>query len=325
MTSLGVTYLGLPLRNPVVVSSSGLTSTVDGVKRLEDAGAGAVVLKSLFQEQITHEAQEYEHEGDYPEAHDYIMTYAVNNSVEKYLELIRESKKAVSIPVIASINCTSLGEWVSFAKRIEAAGADALELNIYFLASDKDKTAAACEAQYLALVAKVRSIVSIPISVKMPKTFTNIPYMVDQLYFRNVNGVVLFNRFYEPDIDIEAMKIGSASVFSSPSDIRESLRWVGIVSAAVPHVDVAASTGIHDGTAAVKQLLAGATVVEVCSAIYVKGPKVIADMVSFITDWMGRHKYRAIDDFRGMMNPKYLGDLDVYERSQFMRYYSNHD
>ncbi|TCN70599.1 dihydroorotate dehydrogenase-like protein [Acetobacteroides hydrogenigenes] len=325
MKSLEVKYLGLTLKNPVVVSSSGLTSTVDNIKKMEAAGAGAVVLKSLFQEQITHEAQAYEHEGDYPEAHDYIMSYAVNNSVEEYLKLIREAKQAVSIPIIASINCTSVGEWVSFAKRIEAAGADALELNIYFLASNKDMNAAACEAQYLGIAAKLRSIVTIPISVKMPKTFTNIPHMVDQLYYRKINGVVLFNRFYEPDINVETMKVESASVFSSPSDIRESLRWVGIVSAAVPLVDVAASTGIHSGEAAIKQLLAGAAVVEVCSVLYKKGPKAINEILEFINGWMGKHHYKSIEEFRGKMNPKNLGSLDVYERSQFMRYYSSHE
>jgi dihydroorotate dehydrogenase (fumarate) len=325
MKSLEVRYLGLSLKNPVVVSSSGLTSSVEKITALEQAGAGAVVLKSLFQEQLTHEAHAYEHEGDYPEAHDYIMSYSQNNSVEEYLTLIREAKAAVSIPVIASINCTSVGEWVSFAKRIEAAGADALELNIYFLASNKDRNAAAYEAQYLAIVEKLRSIVTIPLSVKMAKTFTNIPHMVDQLYFRKVDGVVLFNRFYEPDINVETLQLGAASVFSTPSDIRESLRWVGIVSAVVPLVDVAASTGIHSGEAAVKQLLAGATVVEVCSVLYAKGPAAIGEMLSFIDDWMDRHQYRSIADFRGLMNPKNLGALDVYERSQFMRYYSSHE
>lgn len=325
MKSLEVRYLGLSLKNPVVVSSSGLTSSVENIKKMEDAGAAAVVLKSLFQEQLTHDAHAYEREGDYPEAHDYIMSYSLNNSVEEYLTLIREAKAAVSIPVIASINCTSVGEWVSFAKRIEAAGADALELNIYFLSSSKDRNAAAYEAQYLAIVEKLRSIVSIPISVKMAKTFTSIPYMVDQLYFRKINGVVLFNRFYEPDINIETMQVGSASVFSTPSDIRESLRWVGIVSAAVPLIDVAASTGVHSGEAAIKQLLAGATVVEVCSILYKKGLTTIGEMLNFIDDWMDRHQYESIGDFRGLMNPRNLGALDIYERSQFMRYYSSHE
>ena len=325
MKSLDVRYLGLSLKNPIVVSSSGLTSSVENIKKMEDAGAAAVVLKSLFQEQITHDAHAYEREGDYPEAHDYIMSYAVNNSVEEYLMLIREAKKSVSIPVIASISCMSVGEWVSFAKRIEAAGADALELNIYFLASNKELNAAAYEEQYLAIATKLRSIVSIPLSVKMAKTFTNIPHMVDQLYFRKVNGVVLFNRFYEPDINIETMQVGSASVFSSPSDIRESLRWVGIVSAAVPKIDVAASTGVHSGEAAIKQLLAGATVVEVCSVLYRKGLGMIGEMLDFIDGWMEQHQYESIEDFRGLMNPKNLGDLGVYERSQFMRYYSSHE
>lgn len=325
MRSLEVKYLGLTLKNPIVVSSSGLTASVDKVKKMEEAGAGAVVLKSLFQEQIMHEAQAYEQVGDYPEAHDYIMSYAVDNSVEEYLTLIRESKKAVAIPVIASINCASAGQWVSFAKKIEAAGADALELNIFFLATDKHQNAAHCEAQYLEVAAKVREVVTIPVSVKMAKGFTNVPYMVDQLYFRKVNGVVLFNRLYEPDINIETMKMGAADVFSSGSDLRDTLRWVGIVSSSVPQVDVAASTGVHSGEAAIKLLLAGASVVEVCSLIYQKGADAIPEMLGAITAWMDRHGYNSIGEFRGKMSFKNFANPEVYERSQFMRYFSNHD
>lgn len=325
MKSLEVSYLGLKLKNPIVVSSSGLTSTVEKIKKMEESGAGAVVLKSLFQEQITYEAQQYEKEGDYPEAHDYIMGYAVDNSVEQYLSLVRDAKKEVSIPVIASISCTSSGSWVNFAKRIEAAGADALELNIYLLASEKNVPPSKYEEQYLDIVTKVREVVKIPISIKMGKAFTNIPYMVDQLYYRKVDGVVLFNRFYEPDINVSALKLGAASVFSTPSDIRETLRWVGIVTSAVPTIDVAASTGVHDGEAAVKLLLAGAAVVEVCSAIYQNGAKTVGEMLEYLSTWMEKHGHRSVSSFRGQLSPKEIGSLEVYERSQFMKYYSNHD
>lgn len=325
MNSLEVKYLGLTLKNPIVVSSSGQTASVEKVKKMEEAGAGAVVLKSLFQEQIMHEAYSFENEGDYPEAHDYIMNYAVENSVEEYLNLIRESKKVVGIPVIASISCVSAGEWVTFARKIEAAGADALELNIFILPTDKSKSAAYYESIYLDVAAKVREVVTIPVSVKMAKGFTNVAYMVDQLYMRKVNGVVLFNRLYEPDINIHDMKMGSAEVFSNASDLRDTLRWVGMVSSAVNQVDVAASTGVHSGEAAVKLLLAGATVVEVCSLIYQKGAGAIAEVLNTLQTWMDKHGYRTVGEFKGKLSYKNFANPEIYERSQFMRYFSSHE
>lgn len=271
------------------------------------------------------EAYSFENTGDYPEAHDYIMKYAVDNSVETYLNLIKEAKKVVDIPVIASINCTSEGEWMAFAKKIEAAGADALELNIYFLASDKVKSPSSYEAQYLSIASQVRKMLSIPVSVKMAKTFTNVSYMVDQLYFRKVNGVVLFNRLYEPDINIEKMKVVSAEVLSHPADLRDTLRWIGIVSSAVPSIDIAASTGVHNGDAVVKLLLAGAKVVEVCSVIYKNGTEVIPEMLKDIQEWMEKNSYHSIDEFRGAMNYKKIQFPEMYERAQFMKYYSSYE
>lgn len=325
MKTLEVNYLGLKLRTPLVVSSSGLTASVEKIKKLEDAGAGAVVLKSLFQEQIMHEATSYDQNSDYPEAHDYIMNYAQENSIAEYLLLIKEAKAATSIPIIASINCTSSGDWIKFASKIEAAGADALELNIYFLAHEKSTSAFTYEAQYLDIVEKVRQAVSIPISVKMAKSFTNITYMVDQLFYRRVEGVVLFNRLYEPDINIDKLVMASSDVFSSSTDLRDTLRWIGIVSSEVPNVNLGASTGVHDGVAAIKMLLAGATVVEVCSAVYKKGPDVISQIISQLSAWMDEHSFNSIDEFRGSMSYKNIESPDVYERAQFMRYFSKFD
>jgi dihydroorotate dehydrogenase (fumarate) len=323
MPDIAVNYLGMKLKNPVIVSSSGLTSTSEKVKLLEDAGAGAVVLKSLFEEQINYEAGSLIMNHDYPEAEDYIKNYTKGHSVENYLNLISESKKAVSIPVIASINCVSVSDWTGFSRRIEEAGADALELNVYFLSTDKFAPPARFEDIYYDLARKITGIIKIPVSVKLGSHFTNVTGVVDQLYSLGIKGVVLFNRFYEPDIDIERMKLTTADVFSTASDLRHSLRWVAIVSDKVSQIDISASTGIHSYEAVVKQLLAGAKSTQVCSLLYRNGINEIASLTNGLKDWMKRKGYRTIDEFRGKMSYKNIPDPSVYERSQFMKYFSN--
>jgi dihydroorotate dehydrogenase (fumarate) len=323
MANLEVKYLGLNMRNPVIVSSSGLTSTPDKIRLLEEAGAGAVVLKSLFEEQINYEAGSLIMNHDYPEAEDYIKNYTKSHSVENYLSLITGAKKLVSIPVIASVNCVSVSDWTGFSKRIEQAGADALELNVYFLPTDKFTPSADFEQIYFDLARKVTGIVSIPVSIKLGYHFTNVLGIVDRLYSLGVRGAVLFNRFYEPDIDIERMKLTSADVFSTASDLRHSLRWVAMVSDKVKNIDISASTGIHSSEAVVKQLLAGASSVQVCSLLYRKGIGEIAKLTGGLGEWMKRKGYRTIDEFRGRMSYKNIPDPSAYERSQFMKYFSN--
>lgn len=324
MANLNTNYLGLTLKNPVIVSSSGLTSSVERIVSLEKMGAGAVVLKSLFEEQIQHEAGQFIDKSDYPEAFDYIRQYTKSNSLEEYLKLIENAKKSVKIPVIASINCISASEWVSFAGKIQQAGADALELNVFFVPVEKEISSEKYEELYYEIVTKVRQNVSIPVSVKIGMHFTNLVRIINNIYFRGAQGVVLFNRFYAPDIDIDKLKITSAEVFSNPSDISHSLRWVGIISDKIEKIDVAASTGVHDGKSVVRQILAGAKAVQICSVLYKKGIDYLPVIIKEIETWMDHHKYKTIGDFRGILNYRNIPDPSVYERSQFMKYFSNY-
>ena len=323
MLNTETTYLGLKLRNPLIVSSSGLSNTIDKIKKIEENGAGAVVLKSLFEEQINYDALTLAKGTDYPEATDYVNYYIKNNSVENYLKLIRQAKEAVSIPVFASINCISARQWVEFASKIEEAGADGLEVNVFILPTDKNAKADKYEEIYYKLADKLNATLNIPFAFKLGSQFTNLVGFVERLNAVDVPGVVLFNRFYEPDIDTESMDFTSAEVFSSPSDIRQSLRWVGIISSKVQKIDIAASTGVHDGKAAVKQLLAGAEAVQICSTIYKNGFGQIKHILDEMKEWMQEHQFDTIDQFRGKMSYKKIENPMIYERSQFMRYFSS--
>lgn len=325
MANLQTSYLGLNLKNPLIVSSSGLTSNIESIKKLEANGAAAVVLKSLFEEQILHEAGSLMVNSDYPEAEDYLKAYVTSNNVEKYLELITKAKEAVSIPIIASINCFSASKWIDFASKIQEAGADALEVNVFVLPTDSRKKPEDYEEVYFTLAEKLKKIISIPLSFKLGDHFTNPLRIIEQLWYRNVSGVVLFNRFFAPDLDIEKMKVVPAEVFSNPADIRDTLRWVAIASHTVPSINISASTGVHNGDALVKMLLAGANSVQVCSALYKNGHAHLKVLIEFLEQWMDKKGYDKISDFRGIMNYGKIGDPDVYERSQFMKYYSSHE
>lgn len=323
MANLQSEYLGLRLRNPLIISSSGLTDNVAKIRKFDEFGAGAVVLKSLFEEQILHDAGKMIDQSSYPEAEDYLKVYTRNNSVAEYLELIEQSKKEVRIPVIASINCITANEWVEFSKNIENSGADALELNLFFLPFSKDKKASFYEDIYLDLVSRVKEMVKIPVVVKLGSHFTNLVEMVNKLYNRGVNGVVLFNRFYEPDIDIDTLKFKSADVLSSPADLSRTLRWVGMVSSQVNQLDIAASTGVHDYKGFLKMILAGAKAVMMCSALYKNGPEYVQAVLRDINNWLDKNNYKSIGEIRGEMNYAHIPDPAVYERSQFMKYFSS--
>lgn len=327
MANLETSYLGLQLKNPLVAASSGLTGSTEKIVELETAGIGAVVLKSIFEEQINHEVtsmlQKDQQNAAYPEAEDYIKNYLRDNTIAKHLELLEETKQAVNIPVIASINCVSSQEWTTFAKDFEQAGADALELNIFYLPTDRNEKPGVVEQLYLDVLKKVKSEVSIPVSVKFGLNHSNIIGMADKLKAHGASGVVMFNRFYEPDINLETLELTSSEVFSTPADIRRSLRWIGLVSSAVPRLEIAASTGIHDGKAVIKQILAGATVAQLCSTLYINGAKAIPAILSEMADFMKKWNFKKIDDFRGRLSYKNIPDPMLYERSQFMKYFSN--
>ncbi len=326
MANLKTNYLGITLQNPIVISSSGLTNSVGKIKKLQDAGAGAIVLKSLFEEQISHVIDKEVKTGhgfDYPEAIDYMREYTRENSVSSYLKLIRDAKAAVDIPVIASINCYSADEWVNFAQDIQDAGADAIELNVFRVNTDKTSEGAEYENIYYHVAEMVSNVVNIPVSMKLGPYFSNLVHVVDRLSVSGAAGVVLFNRFYEPDIDIHNLKITTAEVFSSPADIRQSLRWVAITSSKVKKLDIAASTGVHDGSGVVKQLLAGARAVQVCSTVYKNGPDVVTRMIKFLEEWMDEQGFETVDEFRGRMGYRNIPDPVLYERAQFMKYFSS--
>jgi dihydroorotate dehydrogenase (fumarate) len=325
MGNLEVKYLGLNLRSPLIVSSSRLTSTLDHLKQAEDNGAGAVVLKSLFEEQINYYINSVASSSAYPEAGDYIAYYTRSHSVDEYLTLIRDAKQNISIPVIPSINCYTSEGWTGFARNIEEAGADALEINLFVMPMDRKKTSGEVEKVYFELIEKLKKILRIPLSLKIGFRFSNVLYMVDQFYMRGVDGVVMFNRFYEPDIDISRMEIVPASVFSNESEKRYVLRWIGMTSAQDIKIDISATTGVHSGEDAVRYLLAGAHTVQVCSVFYEKGVQYLKTMNRSIEEWMDKKGFTAISQFRGKLNHGNIGNPSVYERTQFMKYFSSEE
>jgi len=325
MEKLSVKYLGLDLKSPLIVSSSRLTSTIGHLKEAEDNGAGAVVLKSLFEEQIDHYISIMPSSYSYPEANDYIANYMRANSVDEYLNLIRKAKQTLSIPVIPSINCYSSGGWTGFAKNIADAGADALEINVFYLPVDRKKSAAESEKIYFDLIEKLKKTVKIPIAVKIGFRFSNILSMIDQFYIRGVGGVVMFNRFYEPDIDLNKIDIVPASIFSTESEMRYVLRWIGMTSAQDIRIDISASTGVHSGADALKYILAGAHTVQVCSVLYKNGIKYLKTMNLQMEEWMDAKGFKSVGEFRGKLNYRNYAKPVIYERTQFMKYFSSED
>jgi dihydroorotate dehydrogenase (fumarate) len=325
MENLTTRYLGLTLKSPLIVSSSRLTSTIGQLKEAEDSGAGAVVLKSLFEEQINYYVNSIASSPGYPEADDYLANYIQSNSVDNYLALIRKAKKNLSIPVIPSINCYSSRGWIGFAKEMADAGADAIEINVFFMPVDKRKSSAESEKLYFDLIESLKKSVRIPIALKIGYRFSNILYMIDQFYMRGVEGVVMFNRFYEPDIDINKMEIIPASIFSHENERRYVLRWIGMASALDIKIDISASTGVYTGQDAVKYLLAGADTVQVCSVLYNKGIHYIKSMNQQISDWMNVKGFKNVDDFRGRLNYLNYEKPTVFERTQFMKYFSSYE
>jgi len=326
MPNLSTTYMGLSLKNPLVVSSSGLTNSIDNIGQLEEKGVGAIVLKSLFEEQINNEViyvnahdvkQNTQHESE-----DYILDYVRENNLQTYLDLIRIAKSTVKIPIIASINCISGDEWITYARNLENAGADALEINAFIVSTDRKISSSDMEFRYLDILTEVLRVVKIPVAMKIGNNFTNLVGMVDKLSANGAASVVLFNRFYEPDIDLETLSLTSSSIYSSPDDLRHSLRWTGIVSGKVPSINIAASTGIHDGEALVKQLLAGATVGQICSTLYLNGFGQIDEILEFLKSFMMKWNFKKISDFRGLLSYSKINNPAMYERAQFMKYFA---
>ena len=325
MTDLKTTFAGLSLRNPIIISSSGLTNSVGKNKKLAEDGAGAIVLKSLFEEQIMLEAEQLKDPAFYPEGSDYLAEYIREHKLSEYLTLIKESKKVCPIPIIASINCYSDSEWVDFAKQIEEAGADAIEINILALQSDIQYTYGSFEQRHIDILRHIKKTVSIPVIMKLGDNLTNPVALIDQLYANGAAAVVLFNRFYQPDINIEKMLQVSGNVFSNEADLSKALRWIGIASAAVNKLDYAASGGIHSPEGVVKAILAGASAVEICSVLYQNSATIIEEYIRFLNLWMDRKGMETISQFKGILNVNDPKGVNTFERTQFLKYFSSHE
>ena len=325
MTDLTTSYLGLDLANPIIASSSPLTGTVDSLLELEAAGAAAVVLPSLFEEQVEHDLESLEHglhfgsalspetNGGYFPALD---TY--NSGSDRYLDLLVAAKKALKIPVIASLNGTSDGGWVHYATELQDEGADALELNVYHVAADIDLSATYVENRYLLLVESVRASIDIPLAVKIGPFFSSTGNMVRQLADAGADGVVLFNRFYQPDIDLDTLDVRPDLVLSSPDEMRLVLRWMAILHGRID-ADLAATTGVHDADGVVKLILAGADVAMIASVLLERGPQHITTMLHGVRAWLTANGYDSVDQARGSVSQANVADPSAFERANYMK------
>jgi len=323
MANISTRFFGLNLKSPVIVASSSMTGHAEQIEKLAEAGAGAIVLKSIFEEEIFAELQEelslrngLTSDPEYLDYFDYVIK---EDTLRKYLHLVTEVKAKTRVPIVASINCVSSSDWTLFARKIEEAGADALELNMFVTPSDFSKTSENNEQFYFETIQKVLQAVHIPVSIKISHYFSNLAGMVKKLSTTGISGITIFNRFYSPDIDIQSETVVVADVLSSPNDYLLPLKWTGILSGQI-ETDLSATSGIHSAETAVKFLLAGASAVQVASVIYNEGPSVITRMNQEISDWMDQKGYQSIADFKGSLSRK-VTSAQAWERTQFMKYF----
>ncbi|PJF30346.1 MAG: dihydroorotate dehydrogenase [Candidatus Thermofonsia Clade 1 bacterium] len=317
-------YMGLRLKSPLIASASPLSDKLDNIKRMEDAGAGAVVLYSLFEEQIRREREALHYyllhgTESYAEALTYFpepVTY--HASPDQYLELIRKARETVDIPIIASLNGTTLGGWTRFAQNMAQAGAHALELNVYYIPTDPYLSGNAVEQTYLDILAAVKSVVSVPVAMKLSPYFSNMAYMARRLDEVGANALVLFNRFYQPDINIETLEVTPNVVLSSSADLRLPLTWIGILYGRV-QASLALTSGVHTGEDAVKAILAGASAVCMTSALLRNGIDHIRTVESGLRAWMTQHEYESVQQMRGAVSQMHAEDPSAFERVQYMR------
>jgi dihydroorotate dehydrogenase (fumarate) len=317
-------YLGLNLRTPLVPSASPLSNEVDNVKRMEDAGASAVVLHSLFEEQVRGEQDAIQYHmmygtDSFPES----LTFFPQPSdfvtgPEEYLNKIRKVKDSVRIPVIASLNGAAIGGWIDYAKKIQQAGADALELNLYSISTEMDRTSAEIEQNYIDIVKAVKSIVVLPVAVKLSPYFSNMANMAKRLDQAGANGLVLFNRFYQPDINLDELEVQADIHLSTPQEMRLPLRWIAILYGRVK-ADMAATSGIHSAADVLKMLMVGADVAMLCSVLFKRGLDVIRQIETEMSEWLSEHDYQSVRQLQGSMSQKYCADPAAFERALYMR------
>lgn len=328
---LSTTYMGLKLSGPVASSASPLARDLDAVRKLEDAGASAITMYSLFEEQITHEAEELSHFldigkdryaeslSDFPEeAYDHLRT-----GPEEYLEQLARVKKAVGVPVIGSLNGSTLGGWMDYARRIAEAGADALEVNLYFLATDPMTSSTKVEKLYLDVLKAVKKAVAIPVAMKLSPYFSSMAHMAAQLDRAGADSLVLFNRFYQPTIDADRLEVRPDLQLSTPADSRLPLRWVAILYGRV-QASLALTSGVHDATGVVQGIAAGASLVNVCSAVLKDGPGKVAELLDGLRRWMDEHAYESVDQMRGILSQRSCPDPQAFERANYMRTLSHY-
>ncbi len=328
MKILETNYLGLRLKNPIVVGSCGLTSTVEGIKRLADSGVAAVVLKSIFEEEIIKEHEEtlkdnlgaFDNNMEFLDYYDYQIK---DDVLKKMAGIIEEAKSQVDIPIIGSLNCATSGEWFSYAKQLEKAGVDALELNVFKLPFDINQKADEQEKLYLSIIQKVKEHVNIPVAIKIAPYSSNLAAMVKKLDDAGADGITMFNRFYNVDFDIMTDEVKAGNPYSSDQDYYNTLRWVSILSGKVKG-DLAASTGIHSAETAIKMIMAGATVVQLVSKLYKDGAGSVTGILKNIEHWMDKRGYVSIDEFRGNVHHEPNENAERFERVQFMKYFSTH-
>ncbi|HNT24392.1 MAG TPA: dihydroorotate dehydrogenase-like protein [Anaerolineales bacterium] len=324
MADLSTTYLGLKLKNPLVASASPLSEKVESVKRLADAGVSAVVMYSLFEEQIIHESLELDHylsQGteSFAEALSYLPEAGKYTlAPDAYVETLRKIKQAANIPVIGSLNGVSTGGWIKYAKNIQDAGADALELNIYFLPVDANITSCELEDAHVKLVADIRSQVQIPLAVKLSPCYTALPNFARRLVDAGANGLVLFNRFYQPDLDLEELEVTPRLVLSSSQELRLPLRWTALLYGKVK-ADLALTTGVHTAEDAIKAIMAGANAVMSASALLKGGPEAASKILADMQTWMEAHEYHSVERMRGSMSQGTVAEPAAFERANYMK------
>jgi dihydroorotate dehydrogenase (fumarate) len=324
MMNLSTTYLGLNLKHPIVASASPLSKSVDGIRRLEDGGVSAVVMYSLFEEQITHDSFTLDHYLSYgTDSFGEATTYfpdapSYNFGAEEYLNILTEAKQKVDIPIIASLNGVSTSGWINYARLMELAGADALELNIYYIPTDPNVSGADVEAMYLDIVATVVSNVTIPVAVKISPYFSATANMAKRLAEQGVKALVLFNRFYQPDYNLTDLEVVPSLQLSSSYELRLPLHWTALLYGHVP-TDFAITGGVHTGEDVLKAMMAGANVVQIASAFLKQGPRRAAELVEEMTRWMTEYEYESVAQMRGSLSRSYAGNPAAYERANYMR------
>ena len=315
-------YIGLRLKSPVIVSSGPLTQSLDSLKKCEDAGAGAVVLKSIFEEQIDKDVdEERAANAEYivnSSEEDFFLSSSRDYYINKYMKLLTEAKKSLSIPIIASVSAKDMDSWIDYSERFIACGADAIELNYYPISSRKEVSGAEVDKAAIEFARIARDRIKAPLSIKIGYKYSSLASMISSIDKIGVDGLVLFNRFFRPDIDIDKMEFKAGSFLSSPDEYGETLRWIGLLSDEVG-IDLCGNTGIHSGETVVKMLLAGAKAVEVCSAIMKDGFETIEKMNAFIESWMKSHGYSSTDEFIGLLAEERRKDGYNWERTQFLK------